>query len=48
VKLLDRIATDRCGRAPGLLHPVFGQMSESAWLRWAYVHTDHHLRQFGL
>jgi hypothetical protein len=29
-------------------HPIFGRMSESAWLRWAYLHTDHHLRQFGL
>jgi hypothetical protein len=28
-------------------HPVFGRMSERAWLRWAYLHTDHHLRQFG-
>ena len=29
-------------------HPVFGPMSEAAWLRWAYLHTDHHLRQFGV
>ena len=28
-------------------HPIFGRMSESAWLRWAYLHADHHLRQFG-
>jgi hypothetical protein len=28
-------------------HPIFGRMSQSAWLRWAYLHTDHHLRQFG-
>jgi hypothetical protein len=28
-------------------HPVFGPMSEAAWLRWAYLHADHHLRQFG-
>ena len=28
-------------------HPVFGRMSRAAWLRWAYLHTDHHLRQFG-
>ena len=28
-------------------HPIFGPMSESAWYRWAYLHTDHHLRQFG-
>lgn len=30
------------------LHPVFGRMSEAAWLRWAYLHMDHHLRQFGV
>jgi hypothetical protein len=29
-------------------HPIFGRMSESAWMRWAYLHMDHHLRQFGL
>jgi hypothetical protein len=28
-------------------HPIFGSMSRGAWLRWAYVHMDHHLRQFG-
>lgn len=28
-------------------HPVFGRMSHAAWLRWGYLHTDHHLRQFG-
>jgi hypothetical protein len=28
-------------------HPVFGRMSEAEWLRWGYLHTDHHLRQFG-
>ena len=28
-------------------HPIFGPMSDAAWFRWAYLHTDHHLRQFG-
>ena len=28
-------------------HPIFGRMSHRAWLRWGYLHTDHHLRQFG-
>lgn len=28
-------------------HPIFGSMSHAAWLRWAYLHADHHLRQFG-
>ncbi len=29
-------------------HPIFGVMNESEWMRWAYLHADHHLRQFGL
>ncbi len=28
-------------------HPMFGTMSDAAWLRWGYLHMDHHLRQFG-
>ena len=28
-------------------HPIFGAMSTSEWMRWGYLHTDHHLRQFG-
>jgi hypothetical protein len=28
-------------------HPLFGTMTRSAWMRWAYLHLDHHLRQFG-
>jgi hypothetical protein len=28
-------------------HPQFGQMSDKEWMRLAYLHTDHHLRQFG-
>jgi len=28
-------------------HPVFGRLSDAAWLRWGYLHMDHHLRQFG-
>ena len=31
----------------GRSHPIFGKMSDAEWLRWAYLHMDHHLRQFG-
>jgi hypothetical protein len=31
----------------GRRHPVFGRLTSSAWLRWGYLHMDHHLRQFG-
>lgn len=30
------------------LHGIFGTMSRRDWQRWAYKHTDYHLRQFGL
>lgn len=30
------------------VHPIFGRLSEREWLRWGYLHTDHHLRQFAL
>jgi len=28
-------------------HPIFGPMTELDWMRWGYLHADHHLRQFG-
>jgi hypothetical protein len=28
-------------------HPMFGQMTYDEWMRWGYLHMDHHLRQFG-
>ena len=44
--LLNQIATlPRNADWPD--HPIFGRMSQAAWLRWAYRHVDHHLRQFG-
>ena len=29
-------------------HPLFDEMSERDWMRWGYLHVDHHLRQFGV
>jgi hypothetical protein len=29
-------------------HPMFGDLTSWQWMRWGYLHTDHHLRQFGL
>lgn len=43
-RLLDRIGR---GADAWPRHPIFGPLSEAAWLRWAYLHMDHHLRQFG-
>jgi Protein of unknown function (DUF1569) len=47
-RLTEEITTHQRGRLAGQVHPIFGPMSESSWLRWAYLHADHHLRQFGL
>ena len=33
---------------PRTAHPIFGPLSEREWLRWGYLHADHHLRQFGV
>jgi hypothetical protein len=32
---------------PCVRHPFFGHMTIDDWWRWGYLHTDHHLRQFG-
>jgi hypothetical protein len=44
--LVDRVI-GQIGALDGRVHPIFGSMSETAWLRWGYLHMDHHLRQFG-
>ncbi len=31
----------------GKRHPYFGAMQHTEWLRWGWLHADHHLRQFG-
>ncbi len=44
--LLEVVATPP-HRFSGRSHPSFGAMSDTDWLRWGYLHMDHHLRQFG-
>jgi hypothetical protein len=45
-QVIERFArTDR--ECPVYRHPMFGRMSKEQWMRWAWLHTDHHLRQFG-
>jgi len=29
-------------------HPIFRHLSEADWMRWGWLHCDHHLRQFGV
>jgi hypothetical protein len=31
----------------GVRHAMFGPLTQSQWLRWGWLHADHHLRQFG-
>jgi hypothetical protein len=28
-------------------HPGMGPLTVAEWMRWGYLHADHHLRQFG-
>jgi len=28
-------------------HPIMGYLNREEWMRWGYLHVDHHLRQFG-
>lgn len=45
-QLIERFSrTDR--ECPAFRHPAFGRMSKDQWMRWAWLHVDHHLRQFG-
>ena len=47
VSVIERFAGP--GRAfPWHPHPTFGDMRDTEWLRWGYLHADHHLRQFGV
>lgn len=50
VSELERLLSDMTRRPADVAwppHPVFGRLTRSEWLRWAYLHADHHLRQFG-
>jgi hypothetical protein len=49
-RALDSLGGLARARAGGIenAHGFFGTMSLLDWQRWAYKHTDHHLRQFGL
>lgn len=44
---LDRFVADP-ERLDRNVHGVFGPLTRREWGVWAYRHTDHHLRQFGV
>ena len=49
LKLLEAIdrfcAANDSARTP---HPILGNLSHKDWMRWGFLHADHHLRQFGV
>jgi hypothetical protein len=50
VAVLDTLIARFAATPPrdlGPRHPIFGPMAGRDWLRWGYLHCDHHLRQFG-
>jgi len=44
---IERMETLAKGSRLALSHPMFGAMTAGDWMRWGYLHADHHLRQFG-
>jgi len=51
LKQLENIVQRFAGQESDLQrqrHPIFGRMSREDWLRWGYLHMDHHFRQFGV
>ncbi len=47
-RLLELVTAEPPARFDGRAHPALGRISGAAWLRWGYLHIDHHLRQFGV
>jgi hypothetical protein len=37
----------RDAEVEGKRHPFFGSITRAQWMRWGWLHADHHLRQFG-
>lgn len=46
--LLARFAHQAPTRDQFEAHPAFGELDNVEWAELAYLHTDHHLRQFGV
>lgn len=46
IQTIERFC-DPQGRLEDREHPFFAKMTRLEWVRWGYLHADHHLRQFG-
>lgn len=45
IGLIDEFAV---GNEFAPAHPIFGPLTAREWMRWGFLHADHHLRQFGV
>jgi Protein of unknown function (DUF1569) len=45
--VIEKMQTVATGTRCAPTHPMFGPMTAEDWMRWGYLHADHHLRQFG-
>ncbi|WP_263411289.1 DUF1569 domain-containing protein [Terriglobus tenax] len=45
--LLQALAAFAANQGNWAPHPLFAEMTTPKWRRWGWLHTDHHLRQFG-
>lgn len=45
--LLDSLDRFAACLGPWPRHPIFRDLTQTQWMRWGYLHADHHLRQFG-
>src|SRR5579872_5748219 len=46
-RLIDRVTGEPRDFEWAAAHPHFGPLTPREWMRLGYLHTDHHLRQFG-
>jgi Protein of unknown function (DUF1569) len=47
LEALVELVTEPARRFDWQPHPTMGPLSDREWLRWGYLHMNHHLRQFG-
>jgi DinB family protein len=47
-RAIDSLRSIATATAMSPAHSILGPMTVRDWQRWAWKHTDHHLRQFGL
>jgi hypothetical protein len=46
-RLLGKLESFAAAQRLSPTHAIFGGMTTKDWMRWGYLHCDHHLRQFG-